>query len=236
MTREPAIIVALDLGSREQALELARALRPITNWVKIGLELFTSCGPGVVHEIKQLDYNIFLDLKLMDIPNTVNKTVGNCIHMGVDMITLHLLGGEKMVNAALEARRGIVSPGSPGPMLVGVTLLTSLDKTDLAWPEDRSLYSVVLDLAARANAWGLDGVVCSGQEAAGIKERAPDNFCLVTPGIRSGQDAADQKRAVTPSMAMTSGATHLVIGRPVTASSDPAGALVQVRRELSANT
>ncbi len=235
MTHEPRVIVALDVSSREKALDLARNLRPATDWVKIGLELFTSCGPGIVQEIKKLDYNIFLDLKLMDIPNTVKRSVSNCMHMGVNMLTLHLLGGEKMINAALEARAGKNFKPHSRPVLLGVTLLTSLDRSDLPWPESRSLYEVVLDLASRAGKWGLDGVVCSGREAAGIKETAPENFCLVTPGIRTGKTTEDQKRAVTPSRAMASGATHLVIGRQVTASSDPVGSLMQIRRELSAN-
>ena len=235
MTYKPRIIVALDVSSREQALDLARTLRPGTDWIKIGLELFTSCGPGIVQEIKTLDYNVFLDLKLMDIPNTVKKSVSNCMRMDVDMLTLHLLGGEKMINAALEARAGNNFEAHSSPILLGVTLLTSLERSDLPWPESRNLYEVVLDLASRAGKWGLDGVVCSGREASGIKENAPESFCLVTPGIRSGENLEDQKRAVTPSMAMASGATHLVIGRPVTASSDPLESLMQIRQELSAN-
>jgi len=235
MIHEPRIIVALDVSSREQALDLARTLRPATDWVKIGLELFTSCGPGIVQEIKELGYNVFLDLKLMDIPNTVKKSVNNCMRMGVDMLTLHLLGGEKMITAALEARAGRDFKAHSSPVLLGVTLLTSLERPDLPWPESRSLHEVVMDLASRAKRWGLDGVVCSGGEAAGIKENAPENFCLVTPGIRSGETTQDQKRTVTPSMAVSSGATHLVIGRPVTASRDPLGSLMHIRRELSAN-
>ncbi|EFI36024.1 orotidine 5'-phosphate decarboxylase [Desulfonatronospira thiodismutans ASO3-1] len=235
MTHEPRVVVALDVSSREQALDLARTLRPATDWVKIGLELFTSCGPRIVQEIKDLDYNVFLDLKLMDIPNTVRKSVNNCIDLGVDMLTLHLLGGEKMINAAIDARDGRDFQARSRPALVGVTLLTSLDRSDLPWPESRSLYDVVLDLASRAGRWGLDGVVCSGGEAAGIKKSAMEGFCLVTPGIRPGENLEDQKRAVTPSMAMEAGATHLVIGRPVTASRDPLDSLMQIRRELSAN-
>ncbi|WP_291319449.1 orotidine-5'-phosphate decarboxylase [Desulfonatronospira sp.] len=234
MTHEPRVVIALDVSSREQALELARTLRPATDWVKIGLELFTSCGPDMVQELKELDYNVFLDLKLMDIPNTVKKTVSNCMHMGVDMLTLHLLGGEKMITAALEARARQDLKTHSRPILLGVTLLTSLDRSDLPWPESRSLHEVVLDLASRAGKWGLDGVVCSGHEASGIKKSAPEDFCLVTPGIRPGPDLEDQKRAVTPYRAMASGATHLVIGRPVTASVDPLESLMRIRRELSA--
>jgi len=154
MIHEPRIIVALDVSSREQALDLARTLRPATDWVKIGLELFTSCGPGIVQEIKELGYNVFLDLKLMDIPNTVKKSVNNCMRMGVDMLTLHLLGGEKMITAALEARAGRDFKAHSSPVLLGVTLLTSLERPDLPWPESRSLHEVVMDLASRAEEMG----------------------------------------------------------------------------------
>ncbi len=229
---KPAVIVALDVSERNRALHLARILRPATDWIKVGLELFTALGPDIISNLKEMKYRIFLDLKLMDIPNTVARAVHNCMEMDVDMLTLHLLGGKRMAEAAIQARKEKHVPGNHKPLLVGVTLLTSLERTDLPWPENRELNLGVLDLATKARAWGLDGVVCSGLEAAQINLENEQDFCLVTPGIRHSESAGDQKRTSTPAQASTAGATHLVVGRPVTDSPDPVKAILDIKAEL----
>ncbi len=230
--QSPQVIVALDLSDREKALNLGRTLRPETGWIKIGLELFTSFGPDIVREFKDMDYKIFLDLKFMDIPNTVYRAVKNCVDLDVDMLTLHLIGGRKMAEAALQAK---TDKDSSAPLLIGVTLLTSLDRNDLPWPEKRDLSDVVLDLGRMAASWGLNGVVCSGREAGLLSRSLNEHVCLVVPGIRSPGSKDDQKRTVTPGQARDAGATHLVVGRPVTGSADPKNALVQIKNELSSS-
>ena len=230
--QQPQVIVALDLSDRQKALNMGRTLRPETGWIKIGLELFTSFGPDIVREFKNMDYKIFLDLKFMDIPNTVYRAVRNCVDLDVDMLSLHLVGGRKMAEAALKAKTDI---GPSGPLLIGVTLLTSLERNDLPWNEERDLSEVVLDLGRRAASWGLNGVVCSGMEAGLLSRSLAEDICLVVPGIRSPGSKDDQKRTVTAVQARDAGATHLVVGRPVTCSADPKNALARIKDELSAS-
>lgn len=215
----PDIIVALDFQEPDTAVKFAEILDPGKVWVKVGLELFTRAGPDIIARLKSMDFRIFLDLKLMDIPNTVRGAVLACLDMEVDMLTLHLMGGKSMIQAALAARQGSKNPAA---RFIGVTLLTSLDSTDLPWPESRPVAEVTLDLAGKGRSWGLDGCVCSGLEAGLIRKMAGPDFLLVTPGIRINPGSDDQKRTVTPEQASNCGADYLVIGRPITRSSDPA--------------
>ncbi|MFP4107922.1 MAG: orotidine-5'-phosphate decarboxylase [Desulfonatronovibrio sp.] len=226
------IIIALDFSDPEEALNLARTLKKETAWVKVGLELFARSGPEMVTRLKAMDLSVFLDLKLMDIPNTVSGSVSGCVAAGADMITLHTLGGKKMIQAALAARDRAGRQNNK-PKLVGVTLLTSMDKEDLPWSDSRTTGEIVLDLAGKAMKWGLDGCVCSGLEARMIRENTADDFCLITPGIRTETSGDDQKRIVTPDQASKAGADFLVIGRPVTRSPDPVQSLRDIRNLLA---
>lgn len=226
------IIIALDFSDPEEALDLAQTLKNETTWVKVGLELFTRSGPEVITRLKAMGLSVFLDLKFMDIPNTVSGATSACVAAGADMITLHTLGGKKMIQAALAARDR-AGRGKKKPKLVGVTLLTSMDKEDLPWPDSRTTDEIVLDLAGKGMKWGLDGCVCSGLEAAMIRKNTADDFCLITPGIRTQNSEDDQKRIVTPDQASKAGADFLVIGRPVTGSPDPVQSLRDIRSLLT---
>jgi orotidine-5'-phosphate decarboxylase len=225
------IIIALDFDDPENALDFAHKIKNDTRWVKLGLELFIRSGPEMVATLKQMGFRVFLDLKLLDIPNTVSGAVSSCLEIGADMLTLHTLGGEEMIKAAIDARN-TAAPQTDSPILLGVTLLTSLGREDLPWPENRQTGQVVLDLAMKAHKWGLDGCVCSGLEAGSIRQQTDGDFCLVTPGIRTGPSQDDQKRVVTPESAQRAGANFLVVGRPVTKSPEPAKALRDIKDRL----
>ncbi|MDL2313348.1 orotidine-5'-phosphate decarboxylase [Desulfovibrio sp. OttesenSCG-928-C14] len=220
------LVIALDLPSASEALALASSLRPVTPWMKVGLELFTSAGPKIVEDLKKMDCLVFLDLKFHDIPNTVRSAVYSAFHSGADMCNLHLCGGEEMCRAGVEALRDLRARGFAGTLL-GVTVLTSQDS---AGP-GADVASVVLERARNAKAWGLDGVVLSAREAALVKrECGPDLICLC-PGIRpekgresparSGGFADDQRRVLTPGQAVKAGADYLVVGRPITRAENP---------------
>lgn len=227
------IIIALDFNDSAKALKLAQKVRHNLEWVKVGLELFIASGPAIVISLKEMGFKVFLDLKLLDIPNTVSGAVSSCIEIGADMLTLHTLGGEEMIKAAINTR-DIKDSKSRKTSLVGVTLLTSVDENDIVWQDKRTTGEITSDLAQKACKWGLDGCVCSGLEASVIKKITGRHFKLVTPGIRPEPSADDQKRVVTPQQARQAGSDFLVIGRPVTASSDPARALDNIRRLLGA--
>lgn len=226
------IIIALDFDSREKALKFVRKIPAKGIWVKVGLELFIRSGPGIVEELKNMGLKVFLDLKLMDIPNTVYGAVSSSLACGADMLTLHTLGGEKMVDQAINARTKFGN-NKTRAILLGVTLLTSLDTPDLPWPDSRTTKQITLDLAMKAHAWGLDGCVCSGLEAQDVRKSTSPDFCLVTPGIRLQSLGDDQKRVVTPESAQQSGSDFLVIGRPVTQSPDPVHTLRDIRERLT---
>lgn len=226
------VIIALDFDSREKAIEFVRKIPARGIWVKVGLELFISSGPGIIEELKNMGLKVFLDLKLMDIPNTVYGAVSSSITCGADMITLHTLGGKKMVDQAINARARFQN-SKTGTILLGVTLLTSLDTPDLPWPDSRTIREITLDLAVKAHAWGLDGCVCSGLEAQDVRKSTSPEFCLVTPGIRLQSLGDDQKRVVTPESAQKSGSDFLVIGRPVTQSPDPVHTLRDIKGRLA---
>ncbi len=227
---EPRIIVALDYPGAAQARAMARRLDPRVCRVKVGKELFTAAGPGLVEELVAAGFGVFLDLKFHDIPNTVAAACRAAAGLGVWMINVHALGGRAMMMAAREAVAALPNP----PHLIAVTVLTSMGPADLlevgieATPEAQ-----VNRLARLAADCGLDGVVCSAREAAGLRQAHGSRFLLVTPGIRpAGGAADDQTRIATPAAALKAGASHLVIGRPITQAPDPLAALQRIQMEM----
>ncbi|QWA08905.1 orotidine-5'-phosphate decarboxylase [Sodalis ligni] len=225
------IIVALDYASRSEALAFAHRVSPNECRLKIGKEMFTRFGPDFVRDLQRLGFDIFLDLKFHDIPNTVAKAVSAAAELGVWMVNVHAGGGERMMAAAKEA---LAPFGAQAPKLIAVTLLTSMadeDLTALGIPYGAFEYAGRLaDLARRC---GLDGVVCSAREAAVFKQRFGAEFLLVTPGIRpEGSDAGDQRRVLTPVEALRAGVDYMVIGRPITRSQDPAVTLQGILMSL----
>ncbi len=225
-----AIILALDYPSADDALDLVDALGDRATFYKVGLELFAREGPAVVERLRDRGKNIFLDLKLLDIPNTVAGTVAAAAKLEVELLTIHTTGGTSMMSAAADAASGSVK-------LLGVTVLTSLpiSEVEAAWGRPLvSLRDEVLRLAEAARASGLDGVVASPLEAGPIKKKHGDGLLVVTPGIRmEGEDAHDQDRVSTPRDASRAGADYLVIGRSVTAAPDPIEALEAVESGLA---
>jgi orotidine-5'-phosphate decarboxylase len=232
---EEKIIIALDVGTRTQALALAVGL-PAARVFKVGLELFTAEGPALLEEIVGLGKKAFLDLKFHDIPNTAAGAVRSAVRHGAFMITLHASGGREMLSRAVEAARSEAAAACrPSPILLGVTVLTSLKDEQLrevgfAAP----LADQVLRLAALAKDSGVDGIVCSPHEIEVIKRELGKQFLVVTPGIRPAWAAAqDQKRIMTPAEAVGKGADYLVIGRPVTGAPSPRDAFALIVRELA---
>lgn len=225
------IIVALDYPSAPVALEFAQRLSPELCRVKVGKELFTRAGPVVVEDLQQLGFEVFLDLKFHDIPNTVAGAVRAAAELGVWMVNVHAGGGRRMMEAAAEA----LTAFTRRPILLGVTVLTSMsdqDLKELGYAE--TSHQRVTRLAALVASSGLDGVVCSALEAPQLRKQCGEAFCLVTPGIRLAGDAAgDQRRVVTPADALALGSDYLVIGRSITASDDPLAALHRVHEELT---
>ncbi|MBD5608356.1 MAG: orotidine-5'-phosphate decarboxylase [Desulfovibrio sp.] len=224
-----SLIVALDTPDPERALNLADTLAGAVDWFKVGLELFVSSGPDIVRELKKRDYRVFLDLKLYDIPNTVAGATRAALKAGADMLTVHLQGGKRMCEAA---KKQIVELASPC-FLVGVTALTSFEEGEIPCI-DLSPAEYSLALARDAWKWGLDGVVCSGHEVKAIKENEPGFIC-VCPGIRLETTTDDQRRVMTPRMAVEAGADFIVVGRPICSADDAAKAAAQIRRSMNAN-
>lgn len=210
------LAVALDLSDLDEAESLARRLGPEVGLLKVGLELFTAHGPACVDRLRPHGA-VFLDLKLHDIPTTVERSAANAGRLGVAMLTVHALGGEAMVAAAVRgAGRGAEEAGHPTPLVVAVTVLSSLAGEGLASPAS---------LAFEARAAGAAGVVVSGEDVAVVREVLGGEACLVVPGIRpEGSNGHDQVRVLTPSEAIERGADFIVVGRPITASTDPLGA------------
>ncbi|PTN12099.1 orotidine-5'-phosphate decarboxylase [Nitrosomonas aestuarii] len=226
---EPRIIVALDFSSAEKALNLATQLNPELCRLKVGKELFTVAGPNLVKQLTREGFDIFLDLKFHDIPNTVAKACKAAADLGVWMMNVHALGGKKMLVAAREA----VPPGTA--RLIAVTLLTSMNQDDL---NDVGLQGepeqIVLRLARLTQNCGLDGVVCSALEVSNLRQHLNTGFNLVTPGIRLEADSLDdQKRVATPSTAIKNGADYLVIGRPITQAKDPLLVLQKLNQSIT---
>jgi orotidine-5'-phosphate decarboxylase len=228
------VIVPLDFADAEAALAMAARLDPKLCRVKVGKELYVAAGPAVVQRLQERGFEVFLDLKFHDIPNTVAGACRAAARLGVWMMNVHASGGEAMLRAAREAIEGVARP----PLLIAVTILTSLADADL----ERigyagSLLENVERLARLARASGLDGVVCSALEAQTIRKATGEDFTLVTPGIRLAEGAAhDQARIVTPREAVRLGADYLVIGRPITQAKDPARVLESIRESLSEQT
>lgn len=215
---EPALIVALDVPTKQDMEETLTRLPDSLEWYKVGLEIFCAEGPGILEPLKARNKKIFLDLKLHDIPRTVANAVKTAAAHGVNLMTVHAIGGRAMLEAAAEAARECDNP----PKLVAVTTLTSLsqdDFTDLGI--QRTVSEQALALGELAISSGIDGMVTSAHEAAALRERFPDAL-LVTPGIRMPEgDVGDQKRVATPAFAVEQGATHLVVGRPIVQAKDP---------------
>jgi orotidine-5'-phosphate decarboxylase len=237
MSTEPRVIVALDFPDMMSAFGLAARLDPAACAVKVGKELFTVAEAGLVRELVRRGFRVFLDLKFHDIPNTVAQACSAATRLGVWMIDVHAAGGSAMLKAARDAVADAAKDaGKPRPLLVAVTVLTSLTADDLAatgvmgTPEAQ-----VLRLARLAQANGLDGVVCSAQEAAALRAACGPGFKLVTPGIRpAGSAAHDQARVMTPQAAIAAGADYLVIGRAITGAADPLRALTEINEALGA--
>jgi len=224
------VIVALDYPDERSAMDLVDRLDPGLCRLKIGKELFTRCGPDPVRHMVNSGYDVFLDLKFHDIPNTVANACRAAADLGVWMINVHALGGPAMLAAAREALSSTDSP-----LLIAVTILTSSSEEDLqAVGIHSSTRDMVLQLAGLSKQCGLDGVVCSARETGELKTSLGSEFILVTPGIRLPTDkAGDQKRIVTPCDAVTQGSDYLVIGRPITQSDDPVQKLLTINSEIS---
>lgn len=230
MSKDPRIIVPLDFPDAAQALAFADRVNPALCRLKVGKELFTVAGPQLVEALVAKGYEIFLDLKFHDIPNTVAQAIKASAKLGVWMVNVHASGGRKMMLAAHEA----LDADSHRPLLIAVTVLTSMDGADLAeigLPEP----AVQVPLLARLTLdCGLDGVVCSAQEASVLKKLCGADFKLVTPGIRLASSAADdQTRIMTPDAAIAAGSDYLVIGRPITQSADPLATLQAINASIA---
>lgn len=226
-----SIIVALDVNTKQKALEIADQLDPKLCRVKVGKELFTSSGSNVVQALQQRGFDVFLDLKFHDIPNTTAQAVCAAADMGVWMVNVHASGGRKMMETCVER----LHKGSYNTQLIAVTVLTSLEQNDLREVGiDIEPQQHVLRLAKLTQDCGLDGVVCSAQESKMLREHLGQDFVLVTPGIRpAGSNVDDQKRIVTPKQAMLDGSTHLVIGRPITQAEKPTAMLNEILQSLN---
>ena len=226
---ENKIIIPLDL-EYANAIKLAKELDPKICRLKIGSQLFTSSGPKIVKEFSNLGFDIFLDLKFHDIPNTVYEAVKSSADLGVWMVNVHASGGREMLDAAKKALDGYKNP----PLLIGVTLLTSLSEESLIDIGLTSLPEQVLRLAGLVKEMGLNGVVCAPSDITSIKNKFGKEFLTVTPGIRpSKSNFNDQRRVATPSEAIESGSDFIVIGRPITESKNPCSALERIHKEIS---
>ena len=231
------VLVALDVASAARAMELADLLRGSVGGFKIGKQLFTAAGPAMVQELASRGDRVFLDLKFHDIPNTVAGAIQSAVATGAWMVNVHASGGSAMMKAAAEAaEKEAKALGRPRPLVIGVTVLTSMN--DGALNEigvTRPMLDQVVHLARLAKASGLDGVVASPQETRAIREACGKDFQIVTPGIRPAdqQGKDDQARTLTPAEAISAGATYLVIGRPITAASNPRQAAENITATLS---
>ena len=230
---ERRIIVALDYPDAAAARQFVARVRPDMCRLKIGKELFVAAGPTFVEELVGQGYDVFLDLKFHDIPNTVAQACKAAARLGVWMMNVHASGGPRMLVAAREALEVI----SNRPLLIAVTVLTSMGAEELqAIGVDAGAEQQVLRLAGLTHAAGLDGVVCSAQEAAALRQHLGSDFCLVTPGIRpAGSETGDQTRILTPRQALHAGAEYLVIGRPITQVTDPLQVLESIAHEIETN-
>jgi orotidine-5'-phosphate decarboxylase len=223
------LAIALDFAEEREAMQLVERLGQACRWYKIGLELYYAAGNGIVQKLRDRGFNIFLDLKLHDIPNTVAGAVRSATQAGASLLTIHAGGGSAMMTAAAEAA---AAPGSP--RLLAVTVLTSMDANELAGVGiTSSPAEQVLRLGRLAQASGIDGMVCSPEEVALLRRETGPDTLLVIPGIRpAGSAVGDQKRVATPARAIADGASMLVVGRPITRAADPAAAAEAVLQEI----
>jgi len=231
-TEQPKVIVALDFSNKSAAFNFVEQIDPVLCRVKVGKELFTVAGPDFVRSLVKLGFDVFLDLKYHDIPNTVAAACCAAADLGVWMINVHTLGGRRMLEAANNA---LAKRINTRPLLIGVTVLTSMNRQDLnelgilGEPQE-----TVLRLAQLSADSGLDGVVCSAHEARQLRSLYGDQFRLVCPGVRpTGSAKDDQRRTMTPTEAILSGASDLVIGRPITRSDNPIMVLKNIKSEIS---
>ena len=226
------LITALDVPTAELALERVDALRPAVDFFKIGLELYCAAGAPVVRAVAERGCNIFLDLKLHDIPRTVANAVKTAAIPGVDLLSIHAQGGKAMIAAAAEAAHSLPHR----PKILAITILTSLEQADLdRMGVARQVADQTVELATLAVESGADGVVCSPREVARLKAALPEDTLLVTPGVRpAGAALGDQKRVATPGDAVRNGSTHLVVGRPILCADDPVAAAKAILAEMNA--
>lgn len=226
------IVVALDYPTPKQAIEMAQQLDPTKCRVKVGKELFTASGPAILEQLHKLNFDVFLDLKFHDIPNTCAGAVAAAAELGVWMVNVHASGGERMMNAAAEA----IANKNNKPLLIAVTVLTSMEQSDLAGIGlDISPQQQVERLAKLSKQSGMDGVVSSAQEIELIKDICGKDFLTITPGIRpSGSASGDQRRIMTPEEAVNVGGDYLVIGRPITQLANPKEACLDIINSLQA--
>ncbi|MBI5519460.1 MAG: orotidine-5'-phosphate decarboxylase [Desulfovibrio sp.] len=242
MPQPARLVVALDFQTGAEALDMARALSPLARehgniWMKVGLELFVAEGPGMVRGLKAMGFKVFLDLKFLDIPNTVRGAVRSAVKCGADMLNIHAIGGLDMARVAVAARdEAAAETGlAEKPLLFAVTVLTSMQDMDNPILRGRPAAEVALELARVSREAGLDGVVCSAREAASIKAACGQDFLCLTPGIRIPDPAApadDQRRVMTPEEAVAAGSDFLVVGRPVTRAPAGQGGPVAAAREI----
>ncbi|OHU88062.1 MULTISPECIES: orotidine-5'-phosphate decarboxylase [Pseudoalteromonas] len=230
-TDSKKVLIALDYDDKQAALTFVKQLSPSLCRLKVGKEMFTYFGPEFVKELVELGFDVFLDLKFHDIPNTVAKAVTAAAELGVWMVNVHASGGLEMMQ---KAKGALAKYGDKAPLLIAVTVLTSMDQGQLLrlgiekTPQEQVVY-----LAKLAKEAGLDGVVCSAQEAQLLKSQLGEEFKLVTPGIRpAGSEAGDQKRIMTPQKAVEAGSDYLVIGRPITQADNPLETLKEINKSI----
>ncbi|MEO0085335.1 MAG: orotidine-5'-phosphate decarboxylase [candidate division WOR-3 bacterium] len=230
MTR---LVLALNTNDREQALGMLRQFGNRIDCYKIGIDLFAAAGPELVREFVRAGVDVFLDLKYSDIPSVVGKAVAVAAGLGVKLLTVHTMGGAKMLAEAVRAAK---AAGPKRPLILGVTVLTSLDRAGLeqVTGRDEEVRNRVLALARLAQSTGCDGVVASPEEIGALKKECGPGFVVVTPGIRLGPAAGkdDQARTLTPAEAARAGADYIVVGRPIYEAADPLQAMAEIRRQL----
>jgi orotidine-5'-phosphate decarboxylase len=231
---EERLIVALDVSSAAAAQKIVAALGDSVRLYKVGMQLYTAEGPQVVRDLVSSGRHVFLDLKYHDIPNTVASAVREASQLGVSMLTVHASGGEKMLRAAAEAASVAAGVHVRPLQILAVTVLTSMDESDLHQTGvSGALLDQVLRLASAALDAGCAGVVSSAREVKALRGKLGENFLIVNPGVRpAGADHGDQARVVTPTEAIQAGATHLVVGRPITAAADPVAAARAIQQEI----
>jgi orotidine-5'-phosphate decarboxylase len=229
------LIVALDVSTAEAARKIVAAVGDCALTYKVGMQLYTAEGPQAVRDLVASGRKVFLDLKYHDIPNTVGAAVREAAQLGVSMLTVHAAGGSRMLRAAVEAAKHDAAGSKAGPMVLAVTVLTSMDEADLdPTGVPGQLKDQVLRLATLALAEGCHGVVTSAREASLLRSELGDHFAIVTPGVRpAGSGHADQRRVVTPPEAIAAGASHIVVGRPITEAADPAAEARAILTQIS---